>query len=90
METLETLFLSEILEEILCNQNNQTYLHSMTYKDSLEKLGYQLQDCGNHWRTSALYRNGKNKTAIIIYKDSGVWKDYGGDNESKPIQALVR
>lgn len=74
----------------MCNHNNQTYHHSMTYKDSLEKLGYQLQDCGNHWRTSALYRNGKNKTAIIIYKDSGVWKDYGGDNESKPFQALVR
>lgn len=62
----------------------------MIYKDSLEKLGYQLQDCGNHWRTNALYRNGKNKTAIIIYKDTGVWKDFGTDNQSKPFQALVK
>ena len=61
----------------------------MIYKDALEKLGYQLQDCGNHWRTNALYRSGKNKTAIIIYKDSGVWKDYGADNESKPFKLLV-
>lgn len=62
----------------------------MIYRDSLEKLGYQLQDCGNHWRTNALYRNGKNKTAIIIYKDTGVWKDFGADNQSKPFQALVQ
>ena len=62
----------------------------MIYRDSLEKLGYQLQDCGNHWRTNALYRNGKNKTAIIIYKDTGVWKDFGTDNQSKPFQALVQ
>lgn len=62
----------------------------MTYKDSLEKLGYRLQDCGSHWRTSAVYRSGKNKTAIIIYKDSGVWKDFGLDNQAKPFQALVK
>jgi DNA primase len=62
----------------------------MTYKDKLEKLGYNLQDCGNHWRTRAIYRNGKNNTALIIYKDSGVWKDFGADNQSKPFSALVR
>jgi hypothetical protein len=62
----------------------------MTYRDTLEKLGYQLQDCGNHWRTNALYRSGKNKTAIIIYKNTGVWKDFGTDNQSKPFQALVK
>ena len=62
----------------------------MIYRESLQKLGYELQDCGNHWRTSALYRNGKNKTAIIIYKDTGVWKDFGADNQAKPFQALVK
>jgi len=62
----------------------------MTYKDTLEKLGYQLQDCGSHWRTRAVYRSGKNKTAIIIYKDSGVWKDFGLDDQAKPFSALVR
>ena len=47
------------------------------YQQSLEKLGYNLQDCGNHWRSRAIYRNGKTNTSLIIYKDSGVWKDFG-------------
>lgn len=62
----------------------------MTYRDKLEKLGYNLQDCGNHWRARAVYRSGKNNTALIIYKDSGVWKDFGADNQPKPFSALVK
>lgn len=62
----------------------------MIYKEALEKLGYPLQDNGDHWRTRALYRSGKNKTAILIYKDSGVWKDFGLDNQAKPFKALVQ
>jgi len=62
----------------------------MTYKEALEDLGYTLQDCGSHWRSNAIYRSGKNKTALIIYKDTGVWKDFGADNEAKPFTALVR
>ena len=62
----------------------------MTYKEALEDLGYMLQDCGSHWRSNALYRSGKNKTALIIYKDTGVWKDFGADNEAKPFSALVK
>ena len=62
----------------------------MTYKETLEKLGYNLQDCGNHWRTRAIYRNGKTNTSLIIYKDSGVWKDFGSDNQAKPFNALVK
>ena len=27
---------------------------------------------------------------VIIYKDSGVWKDFGGDNQAKPFSALVQ
>ena len=61
----------------------------MTYKDTLEKLGYNLQDCGNHWRTRAIYRNGKTNTSVIIYKDSGVWRDFGADSQSKPFNSLV-
>jgi len=60
------------------------------YKQSLEKLGYPLQDCGNHWRSRAIYRNGKTNTSLIIYKDTGVWKDFGGDNQAKPFTALVK
>lgn len=60
------------------------------YREKLEKLGYNLQDCGNHWRTRAIYRNGKTNTSVIIYKDSGVWRDFGGSTESKPFNALVK
>ena len=60
------------------------------YRHSLEKLGYPLQDCGNHWRSRAIYRNGKTNTSLIIYKDTGVWKDFGGDNQAKPFTALVK
>ena len=62
----------------------------MTYKEKLEKLGYNLQDCGNHWRTRAIYRNGKTNNSVIIYKDTGVWRDYGGENQAKPFSALVK
>ena len=60
------------------------------YQQSLEKLGYNLQDCGNHWRSRAIYRNGKTNTSLIIYKDTGVWKDFGADNQAKPFAALVK
>ena len=60
------------------------------YQQSLEKLGYNLQDCGSHWRSRAIYRNGKTNTSLIIYKDSGVWKDFGLDNQAKPFRALVK
>jgi len=60
------------------------------YRNSLEKLGYSLQDCGSHWRTRAIFRNGKTSTSLIIYKDSGVWRDFGGDEQAKPFTALVK
>ena len=62
----------------------------MIYKQTLEQLGYSLKDCGDHWRTRALYRNGKTATSVMIYKDSGVWKDFGSENIAKPFQALVK
>lgn len=60
------------------------------YRNSLEKLGYPLQDCGSHWRTRAVFRNGKTNTSLIIYKDSGVWRDFGGDEQAKPFAALIK
>ncbi len=60
------------------------------YRNFLEKLGYPLQDCGSHWRSRAIFRNGKTNTSLIIYKDSGVWRDFGGDEQSKPFIALVK
>ena len=61
----------------------------MIYKESLEKLGYALKDHGNHWRTSAVYRNGKTSTSVIIYKNTGVWRDFGIDSTPMPFKVLV-
>ena len=59
-------------------------------KQILEELGYKLVDCGNHWRTNAVYRDGDNPTAIQIYKDSGVWTDYVTGKEHKPLKNLIQ
>ena len=56
---------------------------------ALLKMGYRLKDCGNHWRTNALYRDGQNPTALLIYKDSGVWTDYVKNTPSLPFKDLV-
>tara|TARA_B100001939_G_scaffold313138_1_gene296778 strand:- start:15051 stop:16088 length:1038 start_codon:yes stop_codon:yes gene_type:complete len=62
----------------------------MSYKDILENLGYKLSDHGSYWRTNALYRSGDNSTALQIYKDSGVWKDYVEDSMFLPFEVLVQ
>lgn len=59
-------------------------------KDALLELGYQLVDRGSYWQTNALFRNGDNKTAIQIYKDSGVWKDYVAQTSFMPFKSLVQ
>lgn len=58
-------------------------------KSSLTKMGYTLQDCGNHWRTNALYRGGNNPTALMIYKDTGVWTDFVKNTPRMPFKDLV-
>lgn len=55
----------------------------------LVDLGYKLIDCGDHWRSSAVYRDGRNPTSLFIYKNTGVWRDFGLDDVSRPIEALV-
>lgn len=59
------------------------------YKKILEDLGYRLKDHGSYWRTNALYRSGNNVSAIQIYKDTGVWKDFVEDTEFLPFKALL-
>jgi hypothetical protein len=61
----------------------------MDYKQVLEELGYRLKDHGSYWRTSAVYRSGDNSTALQIYKDTGVWKDYVEDSIFLPFEALL-
>ena len=64
-------------------------MNSEKIKQSLIDLGYKLSDRGAYWQTNAIFRNGDNKTAIQIYKDSGVWKDYVQGSKFSPFQRLV-
>ena len=65
-------------------------MNADSIKDVLIELGYQLVDRGSYWQTNALFRNGDNKTAIQIYKDSGVWKDYVAQTSFMPFKSLVQ
>jgi len=71
-------------------KKSQVLINSEQFQDILERLGYQLIDCGDHWRTQALYRNGDNKTALKIYKNTGVWMDFVENRGSKPFEALIK
>jgi hypothetical protein len=58
-------------------------------QEVLQSLGYKLSDRGSYWQTNAIFRNGDNKTALQIYKDTGVWKDYVEDTSFFPFRRLV-
>ena len=70
----------------------QIYLMNkkINYEETLLNLGYKLQDRGPYWQTNALYRHGDNKTALQIYKDTGVWKDYVNNTAYMPFEKLVQ
>jgi hypothetical protein len=73
------------------NQTNyQTSIDPVCIKPALEKIGYRLIDCGNHWRTNALYRGGDNSTAVCIYKNTGVWTDYAQGGQKFPFEKLIK
>ena len=71
-------------------KQSQISINSEDFQGILESIGYQLIDCGDHWRTQALYRDGDNKTAVKIYKNTGVWMDFVENRGSKPFEALVQ
>ena len=71
-------------------KQSQISMSSEDFQGILESIGYNLIDCGDHWRTQALYRDGNNKTAVKIYKNTGVWMDFVANTGSKPFEALVR
>ena len=60
------------------------------YREILEDLGYRLKDHGSYWRTNAVYRAGDNSTALQIYKDTGVWKDFVEDSMFLPFELLIQ
>lgn len=55
----------------------------------LVELGYDLVDKGRFWQTNALYRNGDNRTAIQIWKDTGIWKDFVQNTRYLPFKKLI-
>lgn len=59
------------------------------YKQILENIGYNLTDFGSFWRTSAIYRGGDNPTAVLVYKNNGVWKDFVEDTNYLPFETLL-
>jgi len=65
-------------------------MSNIDYKNTLESLGYKLLDRGDYWQTNAIFRGGDNKTAIQIYKDSGVWKDYVNQTPFLSFKKLVQ
>ena len=72
------------------NKQSQISMSSEDFQGVLESIGYNLIDCGDHWRTQALYRDGDNKTAVKIYKNTGVWMDFVESRGSLPFEALNR
>lgn len=64
-------------------------MSSLDFETILLNLGYNIQDRGSYWQSSAVYRNGDNPSALQIYKDTGVWKDYVTGDSFLPFKALV-
>jgi hypothetical protein len=63
---------------------------NQNFEEVLTSLGYKLSDRGSYWQTSAVYRNGDNNTAIQIYKDTGIWKDYVQQTAFMPFEKLLK
>lgn len=62
---------------------------NLNIEETLLSLGYSLFDRGEYWQTNALYRGGDNQTALQIYKDTGVWRDYVEGGGFLPFLALL-
>ena len=69
---------------------SQNLVPSEEFEKVLVSIGYKLIDCGDHWRSQALYRNGNNATALKIYKNTGVWMDFVEPKGSLPFETLAR
>lgn len=73
-----------------------TYLNSIKEDQSekIEKilvdLGYNLSDGGKYWRCNAVYRDGDNRTALQIWKNSGIWKDFVVNTKYQPFSRLLQ
>jgi 5S rRNA maturation endonuclease (ribonuclease M5) len=60
----------------------------MDIKQILESLGYILTDDNSAWRTTRLYSNGDNPTALRIYKNNGSFTDFVS-NKNGSFEELI-
>lgn len=58
-------------------------------QEILQELGYNLTDRGKYWHANAAYRNGDNQTALQIWKNSGVWRDFVEGTVALPFVKLL-
>ena len=58
-------------------------------KTILKNLECDLVERGDYYHVKAKYRGGDNPTAIRVYKNSGVWKDFVSGTQYLPFRALV-
>ena len=65
------------------------HLETETMEKILVDLGYNLQDKGRYWQSNAVYREGDNKSALIIWKDTGMWKDFVASTRYSSFKKLV-
>lgn len=68
------------------NHNNLT---PEKIEEILLELGYSLTDRGNYWHSNAAYRNGDNNTALQVWKNSGVWRDFVEGSQPMPFVKLL-
>lgn len=58
-------------------------------KQSLINLNCDVLDRGSYYHVKAKYREGDNPTALRVYKNSGVWKDFVEGSQYFPFEVLV-
>lgn len=59
-------------------------------EEILVDLGYELSDRGKYWQAKALYRDGDNPTALQIWKNTGIWKDFVANTKYQPFNKLLQ
>jgi len=69
-----------------------TWIEDKTDKieEILIDLGYQLSDKGKYWQSTAVYRDGDNPTALQIWKNTGIWKDFVQGSAYQPFKRLIQ
>lgn len=63
-------------------------MKELTLKSTLEELGYPLKNCGNYYKTRAIYRGGQDMESVAIYPDTGLVIDFVA-NEKMSVRQLI-